>query len=38
MVPLGLREQLFHSGGGSELDSGHTQPRNAGAPNPVLKV
>jgi hypothetical protein len=34
MVPLGLRERLFHSGGGGELGFWTPQPRQAGAPNP----
>jgi hypothetical protein len=35
MVPLGLRERLFHSGGGAELGFWTPQPRQAGAPHPA---
>eukprot|EP00882_Tetradesmus_deserticola_P006856 GHRQ01007222.1.p1 GENE.GHRQ01007222.1~~GHRQ01007222.1.p1 ORF type:complete len:320 (+),score=136.27 GHRQ01007222.1:462-1421(+) len=35
MLPLGLRERLFHSGGGGELGFWTPQPRQAGAPNPA---
>jgi hypothetical protein len=35
MLPLGLRERLFHSGGGGELGFWTPQPVQAGAPNPT---